>query len=360
VTAQRSHRKPYDVDSAGNHVCVVLLSGLGDVIHGLPVVNALKRADPSTRITWVVEPMSAPVLEAHPAIDEVVVFEKSRGLRGVLDLRRKMARLDPQVTLNCNIYLKSVFPTVFSGAPLRVGFDRDRARDLTWLFVNKRISGPRRHTQDMFLELLGPLGVDPEPIEWRLEPTDSERERQAAFFARFERPVAAIVPTSAHVAKDWIPERWAALLDLLDRDFGFATVLLGGPSDREAAVAREILAAARTKPVVAMGDGIRPLLWRIHGSDLLVAPDTGPLHMSRAMDVPVIGLYGHTNPWRVGPYRKFEDLWVDRYSERGDPPDPSLVTPKDGRMEQIAVRDVAERVQLAMDRYGAGTRGRCP
>jgi heptosyltransferase I len=122
-------------------------------------------------------------------------------------------------------------------------------------------------------------------------------------------------------------------------------------------VTREILAAARTKPVVAMGDGIRPLLWRIHGSDLLIAPDTGPLHMARAMEVPVVGLYGHTNPWRVGPYRKFEDLWVDRYSEPDASPDPSLAMPKEGRMEQITVQDVAERVQVAVARYGAGTRG---
>ncbi len=336
------------------HVCVVLLSGLGDVIHGLPVVNALKRADPSTRITWVVEPMSAPVLEPHPAVDEVVVFEKRRGLRGVMELREKMSRMRPQVTLNFNIYFKSVFPTLFSGAPRRVGFDRDRARDLTWLFANERLPGPRRHTQDMFLELLAPLGVHPEPLEWRLEPTAAEREEQGAFYAGFQRPVVAVVPTSAHRAKDWIPERWASLVDILHRDFGFDSMLLGGPSERERRVAAEIHGAAQAKPVLAMGDGIRPLLWRIHGADLVIAPDTGPLHMARAMSVPVVGLYGHTNPWRVGPYRKYEDLWVDRYNEEGAPPDPSLAAPKSGRMEQITVEDVVRRVEVAVDRYGAG------
>ncbi len=333
---------------------MVLLTGLGDVIHGLPVANALKRADPSTRITWVVEPMPAPVLDAHPAIDEVVVFEKRRGLPGVLDLREKMSRLRPDVTLNFNIYFKSVFPTLFSGAARRVGFDRDRARDLTWLVANERVPGLRRHTQDMFLELLGPLGIDPEPLEWRLEPTAAERERQAAFFAVFERPVVGIVPTSAHRAKDWVPGRWAALVDTLDREFGFDSVLLGGPSELEQAVAQEIHSAARAKPVLAMGDGIRPLLWRIHGLDLLIAPDTGPLHMARAMSVPVVGLYGHTNPWRVGPYGKYEDLWVDRYNDPGAAPDPSIADPRHGRMERITVPDVAQRVQVAVDRYGVG------
>jgi heptosyltransferase I len=106
-----------------------------------------------------------------------------------------------------------------------------------------------------------------------------------------------------------------------------------------------------------MGDGIRPLLWRLHGSALLVAPDTGPVHMARAMDVPVVGLYGHTNPWRVGPYRKYQDLWVDTYTEPGEAPDPSNAEPKLGRMERIGVADVLDRVEAAVDRYGVGSDG---
>ena len=119
-------------------VCVVLLSGLGDVVHGLPVVNALKRDDPTRRITWVVEPLSAPLLRGHPAVDEVIVFEKKRGLRGVLDLARAMRRRRWDLALNFNIYFKSVFPTVFSRARVRVGLDRGRSADGVWLFANLR------------------------------------------------------------------------------------------------------------------------------------------------------------------------------------------------------------------------------
>ncbi len=108
---------------------------------------------------------------------------------------------------------------------------------------------------------------------------------------------------------------------------------------------------AEVAPEDALGDGIRRLLWLIHGADLVIAPDTGPVHMARAMDVPVIGLYGHTNPWRVGPYRRFEDLWVDAYTEPGEAPDPSAWDPKHGRMETITVADVLERVDRAVDRY---------
>ncbi len=209
----------------------------------------------------------------------------------------------------------------------------------------------------MFLEFLEVLGVEPEPLEWRLRPTAEERERQAAFFHRFDRPVAAIVPATANPKKDWLPERWADVVDGLERDFGYATLIVGGPSERERRITEEILAGAESGPVVAMGDGIRPLLWRLDGSALVVAPDTGPVHMARAMDVPVVGLYGHTNPWRVGPYRRYEDLWVDAYTEPGEAPDPSSFAPKLGRMETITVRDVMDRVDRAVQRYPAARVG---
>jgi heptosyltransferase I len=340
---------------------MVLLTGLGDVVHGLPIANALKRDDPSRRITWVVEPMPAPILRRHPAVDDVVVFEKNRGAAGVVDLWRKLRRRRVDLTLNFNVYFKAVWPTLFSGGPVRVGFDRDRARDLTWLTANVRLPRRRRrHTQDMFLEFLEFLDVEARPLEWRLRPTFDERAEARRFFRRFHRPVAAIVPASANPKKDWVPTRWAGVIDALDRDFGFDTMILGGPSDRERAIVRGILDAAETEPVVAMGDGIRPLLWRLHGSALVVAPDTGPVHVARAMDVPVVGLYGHTNPWRVGPYRRYADLWVDAYTAPDEGPDPSNAVPRLGRMERITVADVLERVETAVARYGVSgaARGR--
>jgi heptosyltransferase I len=84
----------------------------------------------------------------------------------------------------------------------------------------------------------------------------------------------------------------------------------------------------------------------------VIAPDTGPVHIARALDIPVIGLYGHTNPWRVGPYRKFQDLWVDSYDEPGAPPDPANFEPRHERMERITVDDVMVRVHRAIGLYG--------
>lgn len=349
---------------AADRVCVVLLSGVGDVVHGLPVVNALKRDDPRRHITWVVEPAPSWLLRPHPAVDEVIVFERARGWRGVHDLWRTMRDRRFDLTLNLNIYFKSVFPTVFSDARVRVGIDRARARDVVWLFSTHPLPPrPWQHTQDIFLEFLQFLGLEDVAVEWRLTLTGEERRAQAEFFERWggggerggeragDRPVVAVVPASANPAKDWIAERWAEVLAALESDFGFRVVLLGGPSERELRIAQATVDRSGAHPVWELGCGIRRLLWLIAGSQLVIAPDTGPVHVARALEVPVIGLYGHSNPWRVGPYRKFQDLWVDRYTDEGEEPDPGRVHWRAGRMERITVQDVLDRVERAVKQY---------
>lgn len=355
VVAPVTPADPILVDAlrSARHLCIVLLTGLGDVVHGLPIACALRRRRPDLRIMWIAEPMPAAILAAHPAIDRVVVFHKKRGWRGVLDLRAEL-RADPaDMALDLNVYFKAVFPTVLSGARHRVGFGRDRARDATWLFHNHHLPvRPRRHTMDMFLEFLDVLGVPADPVEWRLVLTESERAEQQRFFAQLDgRPVALIAPTSANPKKDWLSRRWAALADALDREFHMRVVLIGGPGERETAVAREIIAHAERPPIFALGDGVRRLVWLIDGARLLIAPDTGPVHIARALGVPVIGLYGHTNPWRVGPWRAFSDLWVDTYNPAGVT-DAAAADPRHGRMEMITVEHVLERVRHAAARHG--------
>jgi heptosyltransferase I len=333
------------------NICLVLLTGLGDVIHGLPIVNALKDDDPARRITWVVEPMPSAALRHHPSIDRIVVYHKKRGLKGLRQLRRDLAGGDFDLTINLNVYIKSAWPTLLSAAPHRLGFGRDRAMEGTWMSANHHLPpGPRAHTQDLFFEFLRHLGLPkPDPLEWRITFTEEERREQAEFFAPLrDRPVVALVPASANAKKDWFADRYARVIDALERDFGFRTMLIGGPGAREQAIAREIVDRAEAKPVWALGDSVRRLMWLIDGANLLIAPDTGPVHIARALGVPVAGLFGHTNPWRVGPYRAWEELWIDRYTEPGEPPDPSNWTPKLGRMERITADDVLERVRRAI------------
>ena len=337
---------------APGHVRIVLLTGLGDVIHGLPLVNAMKRAWPGVRITWVVEPMPAGILQPHESVDDVIIFHKKQGIAGVRRLRRELAqRPSADITIDLNIYFKSVFPVMFSGSRERWGFGRDRARDGVWLFCNRHLPPrPRRHTQDMFLEFLEALHVPADPLEWKLEITENERTEQKAFDARLGgREMVAIVPASANASKDWNAEGYARVVDAIERDFGMRAVLIGGPGARETSIAREVERSASVTPLWALGDGVRRLMWLIDSAALVIAPDTGPVHIARALRTPVIGLYGHTNPWRVGPYQWCEDLWIDRYNEAGAAPDPSAAEPKHDRMALITADDVIARVQQWRD-----------
>lgn len=345
-------------------VCVVLLTGLGDVVHGLPLVTALKRDDPDRHVTWVAEPMPAQLLDPHPAVDQVVRFRRRDGWRGVAALHgaiRDAARQAPggrfDLTLNLNVYFKSVWPVLFSGAPDRLGFERGRAKDGVWLASNHHLApAPRRHTQDMFLEFLAHLGLPfhppAAPADWDITFTPAERAAQAAWQAeRSGRPLAALVPASAVAAKDWPPERWAAVADVLAGDLGFEVVLVGGPGAREVRAAQAVAERARHPVTWAMGDGVRRVAWVLDACALALAPDTGPLHIARALGVQVVGLFGHTNPWRVGPYRASEDLWVDAYTPPGAAPDPSAFDPPaDDRMATITVEQVLARVARAAGR----------
>jgi len=334
-------------------ICVVLLTGVGDVVNGLPVANALKARNPSCRITWVAEPAPSQVLLHHPAVDEVVVFEKSRGARGVVDLWKRMRGPRFDLTLNMMYYFKSVWPTLFSRAPRRIGYGPGRARDAVWLFSNEILPGRSwRHQQDIFLEFLEPLGLTGAPVAWRLTLGDDERAAQKAFFERFDgRPVAAIVVASGKPVKDWPAARWARVADALEEEHGFQVLLLGGPSPREAAIAGEIRETTRAGVVDGLSRTVRELMWKIEASQLVLAPDTGPLHIAHALGVPVIGLYAHSNPWRVGPWGRYHDLIVDRYRRPDEPPDPSIFASRDNAMELITVEDVLTRVEVARERY---------
>jgi heptosyltransferase I len=353
---------PAPTGRRGERICIVLLTGLGDVVHGLPIANALKDADPTREITWVAEPMPASILERHPSVDRIVRYERRKGWRGVAGLRAAMrdarraagGRFD--VTLNLNVYFKSLWPLLFSHGRRRLTFGPDRARDGVWLAANDRLPPrPRRHTQDMFLEFLEHLGVPHHapavPADWRITFGDDERRAQSAFFdALSGRPLASIVPASANAAKDWPAERWAVVADALAGDFGFEVALVGGPGAREVAIARAVAERARHPLVWAMGDGVRRVAWTLERSALVLAPDTGPLHVARALGVPVVGLYGHTNPWRVGPYRACEDLWVDKYTD-GAPDPATFDPPAEDRMARITADEVIERVARAVERY---------
>jgi heptosyltransferase I len=334
-----------------DNICIVMMSAVGDAVHVLPVINAIKRHHPSAQITWVLQPGPASLVRGHPAVDDIVLFDRSRGWRAFADIRRELTKRRFDLLLDLQVYLKAGLVTALSGAPLRLGFDRRRARDVNWLFTNRRIPvNPVQHVQDQYFEFLSELGISPTPVEWRLGPREDEREWQSEWIARVGRPYAAIVVGTSKPDKDWIPERWAAVCDLLENEYDLRAVLVGGYSDRERHAAEQILSLAKQPPLVALGSGLRELVSILDAASLAIAPDTGPLHMSVALDRPVISLIGYSDPRRTGPYRKFQDLLIDAYHEPGESTPVSMETRSD-RMGRIAVADVAARLDLWAERY---------
>jgi heptosyltransferase I len=192
--------------------------------------------------------------------------------------------------------------------------------------------------------------VPHEPVEWDLGPRPDERAWQHEFFSRFDRPTASLVVATSKPQKDWLPERWAQVVDALWHDFDLQPMLVGGRSARELHAEQAIMQHARQRPHSALGSGLRNLVGILDGSALVLSPDTGPLHMAVALDRPVVSLLGYTNPKRTGPYRKFHDLIIDAYGDEGETYPISMENRPD-RMGRIGVRDVLDRVERWRSAY---------
>ena len=334
-----------------DRVCVVMMSAVGDAVHVLPVINAIKREHPESHITWVLQPGPASLVRGHPAVDDIVIFDRTHGLRAFVDMQRELSSRQFDLLINLQVYLKAGIVTALSGAPVRLGFDRARARDMNWLFTNRRIpASPVQHVQDQYFEFLAELGISPEPIRWNLGPRPGEREWQRDWSARVGGPYAAIVVATSKPDKDWIPEKWAEVCDILESTYQLKPVLVGGESPREREAAERVSAAARNPTVNALGSGLRNLVSILDASSLVLSPDTGPLHMAVALNRPVISLMGYSDPRRTGPYRKFQDLIIDAYHEPGEST-PITMETRSNRMGRIQVSDVAERLSVWSQRY---------
>jgi heptosyltransferase I len=339
------------MDLDGARIVIVMMSAIGDVVHVLPVLNALKRHAPNCHITWVLKPVPAMLVRGHPLIDEIVEFNPDHGWRAYIEVARKLRKQKFDLLLDFQVALKAGIVTALLKAKTKLGFDRARAKDANWVFTNRRIPPhPPQHVADQYFEFLRYIGVDPEPVAWNLGPWPNEKEWQHEFLDRFDRPIASINVATTNPDRDWIPDRWAEIIDALWNDYGIESVLVGGRSDRELATSSAIDAAARHKPHSALGSGVRKLVSILDASSLVIALDSAPLHISNALGRPVISLMANADPRRTGPYRRNQDLIVDRYHEEGEI-SPVSSKRRWGRMPLITVDDVLAKLEIWRTRY---------
>jgi heptosyltransferase I len=335
----------------GQRAAVVLLSAIGDVVHALPLLSSLKAAAPGLSIEWIAQPVPGEIAGRHPAVDRLWTLERRRGWRAFRELARDLRGRRFDLVVDLQVYAKASLVTALLDSPRKIGFDRGRARELNWLVTNERIpGGPLRQTCEQYLEFADHLGA-PRRYEWPLPLSEAERAAQAAFASTLRAPMAALVVGTSRRAKEWPAERWAGLAESLSGDFGYEVCIVGSDSPAERERALEVARLARAPIRDERRDDLRRLLWLLDGSALAVSPDTGPYHLAVASGVPSVGLYGLTDPARVGPGRRFPELVVDAFHEPGEAWHPPQWGYRADRMARIPVSRVIEAVELARARY---------
>lgn len=301
------------------NIVIVKLSALGDVVHTLPVAATLRSRLPAAHVAWVVERHESVVLDGHPAIDEIITADTRawRRVRGVAGLgaatagmaalarRLRQGRFD--VAIDPQGLIKSGILAAASRAPLRIGFSRALCREpLSALFTNRRVRPPAvaRHVVDQSLALLAPLGVVDAVPTFRL-PTDpgAEAAVDEAFGAIGLKPhdrVVVLNPGAGRPDKRWPVERFRSLGARLATEAAAHVLVVWGPGEESAA--RAIAGPSGGRVVLAPPTDVYRLVAVLRRASVLVAADTGPLHLAAALGTPCVGLYGPTRAERNGPY----------------------------------------------------------
>ena len=314
---------PRDPSSAGpvsapESVCLLRLSAIGDCCHVLPLIHTLQKAWPDTSITWIIGKTEHKLMAGLSDV-EFIIFDKSQGLRGWLDVRRQLrGRLFP-VLLNLHASMRANLLSTAIPAQRRIGFDRARARDWQWLFCNDRIpAAAHQHVCDGMLEFARHLGINEIVVDWGIPVADTDLSF-ARETLRHDGPACVISPCSSQRARNfrnWSVENYVAVIRHVANTHGGKVFLTGANTALEQRYAREITAAAPDCVTDLVGKTTLKQLQAIFATaDLVIAPDSGPVHMATAAGTPVIGLYATSNPARTGPYRDPQNLTVNRYPE---------------------------------------------
>ncbi len=293
------------------------LSAIGDVCNAQATALALARAWPDTHLTWVVGRTEAALVADTPGI-EFITFDKRLGFGAVRRLRRDLAGRRFDILLNMHASMRANVASCFIRARRRLGFDRARARDFQWLVTNEQIAPLRQpHVVDGFLQFAAHLGIDVGDPAWAIPVPDDAREF-AQTIAHNAGRVLLLSPCSSQRAnnfRNWSAENYARVVRHAAERWSARTILTGGPTPLETDYAARIaeLAGDCTDNLVGR-TSLKQLYALIEAADLVLCPDSGPVHMANAARTPVIGLYATSNPNRTGPYR-YRELVVNAYPQ---------------------------------------------
>lgn len=281
---------------------------IGDAVMTTPAVRAIRKNFSNADISLLSKPWVAPVFDHSPHVDHILIYDDSgvhRGTGGKLRLARELRRYRFDAAILLQNAIEAALITWLAGIPRRIGFDTDGRRLLLTHPVHRTREVKSIHQTGYYLTMLKGAGLKTGSPELALELGAEDRYRAEKRLAQFgipkQRKLIGINPSATFgPTKQWFPERFAALADRLQATFDAAIVLFGGPGDR---VLGDRIAAAMQKPPIDLCGRTRlgEAMALIAACDLFITNDSGLMHVAAALKVPLIAIFGSTNPVTTGP-----------------------------------------------------------
>lgn len=298
-------------------ILIVKLSAVGDVVHTIPCLMALREAFPEAHIGWVVEELSANLLEYHPAIDSLHVIPKKRWRKHffrsfnseikpfIQDIRAKKY----DTAIDFQGLTKSGLFAYLSGAKIRIGFGDKDGRELNKLFTNTKITPleNERHVIERNLSLLSALGISRPKINFSIPLTHEDRRYIGEWLTQYNVAHGFVIlnPGAGWVTKRLPLQKFIELGERVSKELGREIVLTWGPGEED--VVSEIKMGIEKRggiARVAPRTTFRQICALIEQSDAFVGGDTGPTHIAAAFDVPVVSFFGASDAKRNEPFCK--------------------------------------------------------
>jgi lipopolysaccharide heptosyltransferase I len=286
-------------------ILVIKPSSLGDIVHSLPFLNAVKDAFPAAEIHWVVAKGLEGLLENHPMVKRLWVINKDRwkNLKKIketaIEFKSLFKELEDEsydVVIDLQGLLRSGLLTYATNAPIRIGFKE--AREGSSLFYTHRVKGGREiHAVDRYLKIASAMGCEIKDVKFPM-PLIKESEK----VKKIKEDIgdyAVIVPGARWKTKRWPPANFGKLASMLD----IKTVIVGSPSDIEIAEGIEFCSGGKASSMAGKTD-MKELISIIRGARYVISNDSGPMHIAAASGISVVAIFGPTNPVRTGPYGK--------------------------------------------------------
>jgi heptosyltransferase I len=340
-------------DSSIESICLFRLSALGDVCMCVPVVRTLQKAFPQATISWVISRPAHNLVQGLEGV-EFIVIDKPRSPKDYFELYKlfKHRRFDVLLAMQASLRANLIYPLI--RAKRKIGFDSERARDGQSLFTNESIYFSSEHLFDSFMRFAEAAGAHEQSSDFSLPLKEKYVQATDKLYTKLTRPVMLVSPCASKAERDWPLARLIETIQYAQKIFNATVLLIGGNSDREMQAAEQIKQACKVSSLIGKVD-IKLLPAVIAEADVLLAPDTGPVHIARAMGTPVIGLYAVAPSWLTGPYDKM-DYCVDHFNEAVESilgKDPETVPWKtrvhsEAAMQLITVEEVTNMVDKVL------------